>query len=154
MSATWPDLVVPTPDPLVPRLMRLAADVLEPIRLRLDRPMVILSGYRSRTLNERVGGTVTSQHTRGEAADFRTSALRNAWIAIMAMVADHRLPGAGQLIYYPAGGFIHVALPSERFRRATCCVHWPEGGVEGYTIITPTLAALNAIVPRNRDPQA
>lgn len=151
-SAAHPDLVRNPPAELVPVLRRLALEVLEPIRRDIAKPMKILSGYRNKDLNRAVGGSVTSQHVRGEAADFTTSDLRGTWITILNMVADHRLREAGQLIYYPAKGFIHTSLPSNRYPHPTMCVHWPERNAN-YTPITPTLAAFNAVVPGNLDPQ-
>jgi len=44
--------------------------VLEPVRRRFGRPVIITSGYRNEELNKRVGGVRNSQHLLGEAADF------------------------------------------------------------------------------------
>lgn len=43
---------------------------LQPIRDKLGKPMVISSGYRNSQVNKLVGGVATSQHTKGQAADF------------------------------------------------------------------------------------
>ena len=51
----------------------LANSLLEPIRERFARPVVIHSGFRSAALNVAVGGSSTSQHCRFEAADFHVS---------------------------------------------------------------------------------
>ena len=45
--------------------------VLDPLREYLGCPIVITSGYRCRDLNNDVGGSPTSQHLLGLAADFR-----------------------------------------------------------------------------------
>lgn len=50
-------------------LRSLCVTILEPLRLRLNRPVVVNSGFRSVTVNRRVGGTGRSQHCKGEAAD-------------------------------------------------------------------------------------
>lgn len=50
-------------------LRLLCVNVLEPLRARLRRPIVISSGFRSPSVNRVVGGSDRSQHTRGEAAD-------------------------------------------------------------------------------------
>ncbi len=47
----------------------LLVDVLELIRARTGRPLTIVSGYRSRADNARVGGARNSQHLYGRAAD-------------------------------------------------------------------------------------
>ena len=43
---------------------------LQPIRDKLNAPMIITSGYRSKEVNNLVGGVSNSQHTKGQAADF------------------------------------------------------------------------------------
>lgn len=50
-------------------LTALCQNVLEPLRARVKRPIVVTSGYRSISINRRIGGTNRSQHCRGEAAD-------------------------------------------------------------------------------------
>ena len=52
-------------------LRALAVDLLEPLRLRWG-PVVVSSGYRDPGRNAGANGVPTSQHLRGEAADFRT----------------------------------------------------------------------------------
>lgn len=52
----------------VARLKALCENVLEPLRRRFGR-IRITSGYRSPSVNTKVGGVATSQHTLGEAAD-------------------------------------------------------------------------------------
>ncbi len=44
--------------------------VLDDYRRRSGKPVVITSGYRSPKVNKLVGGARTSQHVKGEAADF------------------------------------------------------------------------------------
>lgn len=47
----------------------LCSSLLEPVRNRFG-PVSIHSGFRSAAVNEKIGGSKTSQHMRGEAADF------------------------------------------------------------------------------------
>lgn len=51
-------------------LAKLCTQLLEPIRNHFDAPLIVHSGYRSRQLNQAIGGSRTSQHMKGEAADF------------------------------------------------------------------------------------
>jgi hypothetical protein len=51
--------------------VKLLNGVLEPLRKRYGKPVLITSGYRSPELNDAIGGSETSQHMRGQAADFR-----------------------------------------------------------------------------------
>lgn len=50
------------------RLLLTATYLLEPVRKRWGR-IRVTSAFRSPAVNERVGGSSTSQHTKGEAAD-------------------------------------------------------------------------------------
>lgn len=43
---------------------------LESVRAVLGKPIIVTSGYRSPAVNRLVGGQPSSQHLRGEAADF------------------------------------------------------------------------------------
>ena len=47
----------------------LAEKVFEPIRLHFGVPIHISSGYRSKELNDAIGGSQTSQHSKGQAID-------------------------------------------------------------------------------------
>jgi hypothetical protein len=50
-------------------LVYLAAYVLEPLRVAMNEPIKIGSGYRCEKLNRAVGGVYNSQHLKGQAAD-------------------------------------------------------------------------------------
>lgn len=51
-------------------LTNLANNILQPIRDYYNKPLIITSGFRCDELNKRIGGSLTSQHSYGEAADF------------------------------------------------------------------------------------
>ena len=51
-------------------MMELIVNCLQPIRDKLDKPMVVSSGYRCTELNKLVGGKNNSQHLTGCACDF------------------------------------------------------------------------------------
>jgi len=59
-----------TPAPEIVENLRLLAQGLEQVRMLIGLPLEISSGYRCPELNMRVGGANTSQHTKGQAADF------------------------------------------------------------------------------------
>lgn len=50
-------------------LVYLCAYVLEPLRVAMDEPIKIGSGFRCQALNKAVGGVSSSQHLKGQAAD-------------------------------------------------------------------------------------
>ena len=58
----------PTPDATA-NLGELVDAVLDPLREKYGRPIHVSSGYRCPRLNRAVGGSATSQHVKGEAAD-------------------------------------------------------------------------------------
>lgn len=58
----------PTPEH-TENLKKLAENIFEPIRKHFNKPIFISSGYRSKELNTAIGGSLTSQHCKGEAID-------------------------------------------------------------------------------------
>ena len=54
---------------VISNLKLLCEQVLEPLRVHFNCPIIIGSGYRSPALNKAVGGVKNSQHMTGEAAD-------------------------------------------------------------------------------------
>lgn len=97
-------------------LEKLAKLVLQPIRDKLGSPITVTSGYRCKKLNNAVGGSLTSQHLTGEAADLKSSWTTNAKLfeTIREMIKNNEIK-VGQLIWErgtdrePA--WVHVSLP-------------------------------------------
>lgn len=58
----------PTPEH-IENLKALAENIFQPIRDHFKKPIRISSGYRSKGLNIKVGGSLTSQHSKGQAID-------------------------------------------------------------------------------------
>lgn len=52
----------------------LCENVFEPLRIYLNTPIKISSGFRSAQVNKMIGGASTSQHTKGEAMDLQIGA--------------------------------------------------------------------------------
>ncbi len=57
---------------IVARLTNLINYVLDPLREKWGKPIIVTSGYRCTALNNAVNGSASSQHVLGEAADIRT----------------------------------------------------------------------------------
>lgn len=110
VSATRPDLVETPGSVAAHAIELLATRVLQPLRDTVGAPLTITSGYRSRELNRAIGGSPTSQHLRGEAAD--VTCFDPTWLMI-ALMADRG--HVGQVILYPHRHFVHIALPSVRY---------------------------------------
>ena len=61
-----------TPDSKVrANLTALVANLLDPLREKWGKPIIVTSGYRCQKLNRAVGGASKSQHLYGEAADIK-----------------------------------------------------------------------------------
>jgi hypothetical protein len=67
---------IPTADHIT-NLVLLCQYVLQPVRSHFDKPVSITSGYRSPELCVLVGSKPTSQHTFGQAADFKITGVPN-----------------------------------------------------------------------------
>ena len=50
--------------------LQLLCNALEQVRALFGAPVIVSSGYRSPAVNQRIGGTLTSKHRQGLAADF------------------------------------------------------------------------------------
>jgi len=61
----------------IDNLKKLAVNILQPIRDHFNRPLIITSGYRSAELCVKIGSSVSSQHTKGQAADFEIDGIAN-----------------------------------------------------------------------------
>lgn len=87
--------------------------VLQCIRFRLGRPIVVNSGYRDKEHNRNVGGVATSQHLTGEACDFYVIGMGIPEVTrILYAEFDYCI---GQLIQY--NSFIHIALQNTKHPR-------------------------------------
>lgn len=114
-------------------LVRLAEDLLEPIRALLGVPLVVHSGYRSEAVNRRVGGCKTSAHLEGRACDFHAVGVqvRTAFNRILTSDVPY-----DKLILEQHGSswWIHVQAPrlgAEPRRRALMALVTDSGTVYG-----------------------
>jgi len=94
----------------IERMKILCVSVLEPLRTKFDKPIMINSGYRSPDLCEAIGSKSTSQHAKGEAADIEIPGVDNAELATY--IQDNL--NFDQLILEcytgdPSSGWVHVS---------------------------------------------
>lgn len=120
----------PTPEHLE-NLKALAADVFQPIREHFGKPIYVSSGYRSEALNERIGGSLTSQHSLGQALDLDADVfggLTNA--QLFAYIAEWIV--FDQLIWEFGDGtnpdWVHVSYKKEGKNRGQKLVAYKKGG--------------------------
>ncbi len=90
------------------KLLYVANYLVQPIRDEFGI-VIVNSGYRSKAVNTAVGGSLTSQHCEGEAADIRTP---NADLYRVYLWTIENLI-FGQIIYEQKGNakWIHISLP-------------------------------------------
>jgi hypothetical protein len=63
-------------EPTVSHLINLKAvanNIFQPCREHFGKPLRVTSGYRSKELNEAIGGSNNSQHSKGEALDMQST---------------------------------------------------------------------------------
>lgn len=94
----------------------LVLNVLDPLRAMIARPIIITSGYRSQRVNELVGGSKTSQHLLGKAADIHvqgyTPQQMDMVYRTIQMYYDF-----DQLIFYPSKNIIHISWNGAKNRQ-------------------------------------
>ena len=92
-------------------LIRLCQTILQPIRNKLNAPLTVTSGFRCSSLNKIVGGSLTSQHLKGAAADIIYQDNKLLWDLIVSMISNQEII-VGQLIYERNLSWIHISLPT------------------------------------------
>lgn len=99
-----------SPSPQVMKsLTNLVEKVLDPLRERWGAPIIVDSGYRCPRLNKIVGGSSSSQHLLGEAADIHTLSDRpEDNEKLFQLIANMNLP-YDQLIDEYGYNWIHVS---------------------------------------------
>ena len=103
------------PASAVKALTELVDNVLDPLREAWGGPIRVNSGFRCAELNKLVGGTPTSQHQRGEAADI-TVGSRSGNRRLLALIRQLNLP-VDQCIDEKGCRWIHVSHRKSRNRR-------------------------------------
>jgi hypothetical protein len=97
-----------TPPGFVLSNLRVLATRLERVRLVLGAPLFITSGYRCPELNRAIGGSLTSAHVGGLAADFIAPEYGSPFAVARAIEANGDEIDFDQLIY--EGKWVHVGF--------------------------------------------
>jgi zinc D-Ala-D-Ala carboxypeptidase len=124
---------------VVENLQTLAEKVLQPIRDHFARGVKVNSGYRAPEVNAAVGGSKTSDHCKGMAADIEIPGLPNAelakWIEANLEYTQVILEFYTQGI--PDSGWVHVSYdPANLKKQSLTAVRR-----EGKTVYLPGLQA-------------
>lgn len=103
------------PENLKNNVARLVDNVLDPLREAWGRPLAVSSGYRCPTLNRAVGGSATSHHMKGMAADITTgNKVDNR--RLFQLIINLKLPFT-QLIDERDFSWVHVSYDPENVKR-------------------------------------
>jgi zinc D-Ala-D-Ala carboxypeptidase len=103
----------------ISNMQLLAVKVLQPIRDHYKRGVKVNSGFRHPDVNARVGGSRTSDHTRGMAADIEIPGVANAelagWIQqnldYTQLILEFYTPGV------PDSGWVHVSYDPNNLKK-------------------------------------
>lgn len=95
----------------IENLKKLAEKVLQPVREHYQKGVKVNSGYRAPEVNAKVGGSKTSDHCKGQAADIEIPGVANAelaeWISenleFTQVILEFYTPGV------PDSGWVHVS---------------------------------------------
>lgn len=105
----------------IENLKRLAEKVLQPVRDHYAKGVKVNSGYRHPEVNAKVGGSKTSDHCKGQAADIEIPGVPNAdlakWIAENLDFTQVILEFYTQGI--PDSGWVHVSYDPENLKKQT-----------------------------------
>ena len=97
---------IPQEEYIWSNIERLAINVLQPIRNKFGR-LRITSGYRTQILNMKIGGSSTSNHCRGEAADIEPLEDGIGLIDVFKFIHD-KLEFRWLIAEYFLEGWIHI----------------------------------------------
>jgi hypothetical protein len=109
-----------TPGPVeIANLTELAGKVLQPIRNHFAKGVHVSSGFRHPDVNAKVGGSKTSDHCKGQAADIEIPGVANAelaeWIKnnleFTQLILEFYTPGI------PDSGWVHVSYDPANLKK-------------------------------------
>jgi zinc D-Ala-D-Ala carboxypeptidase len=124
----------PTPE-AIENLRALCEKVLQPLRDAMGQPMRVNSAYRGPAANTAVGGSKTSQHMSGEAADIEFDGVDNKLLA--KKIVELKLPFDQIILEFykdgdPNSGWVHVSHKRGGKQRGEVLRAVSEGGKTKY----------------------
>jgi zinc D-Ala-D-Ala carboxypeptidase len=136
----------------VEALRALCAAVLDPLRDKLGKSIVVNCAYRGPVLNKRVGGVANSQHLTGQAADIQAPGV--PVVDLFKLIVQQGLP-YDQIIYEAKNAtakWVHVSHVDGANRGEIRVAKFgPDGKPQSYPLITKE-AALAMSEPLTRGP--
>ena len=117
-----------TPTPGIVANLRLTVATLEEIRTLLGVPILVSSGYRSPALNKTVGGSKTSAHMQGLAADFTAPGFGTV-LQVARKISASKI--AYDQLIYEFGSWVHIGLSTGPPRRQNLSIFTGTGYLPG-----------------------
>ena len=115
-------------------LEALVEHVLDPVREHFGKPVIVTSGYRSTRLNKAIGGSSTSDHCSGCAADFTVVGHSNR--EVCEWIRDNL--DFKQLIYeFGESGWVHCSFKSEHNGKSVLSASRNRAGRTVYSVGLP-----------------
>jgi zinc D-Ala-D-Ala carboxypeptidase len=110
-----------TPSPVViANLLTLVCMLLQPLRDKVG-PIIASSGYRSEAVNTAIGGSKTSDHMYGQAADIESTSISNLELAHL-IVKNFKFTQVILEFYVegdPNSGWVHVSYDKNNLKCQT-----------------------------------
>ena len=104
---------------VISNLQELSNMVLQPVRNHFGKSVTVNSGYRSPEVNAAVGGSKTSDHCKGQAADIEIAGIPNAELA--EWIRDNLAFTQVILEFYtqgiPDSGWVHVSYDPANLKK-------------------------------------
>ena len=121
-------------------LRLLCEKILQPVREHYGKGVKVNSGYRHPEVNAKVGGSKTSDHCKGQAADIEIPGIPNADLAIWIMdnleytqlILEFYTPGGP-----PDSGWVHVSYDPANLKKQNLTATKKDGK----TVYLPGLVA-------------
>jgi hypothetical protein len=122
-------------DDIIKKLEILCVYVLESVREKFGKPVKVNSGYRGSALNKAIGGSESSQHCKGEAADIEIIGMDNRqlakWIMFYLDFDQLILEFYDEKEKDPNSGWVHVSYVSKDKNRKSVLTAYKD--IEGKT---------------------
>ena len=96
-------------------LKHLAVTILQPLRDKIGKPVVINSGYRSQAVNSAVGGSATSAHRFGHAVDLIVPGYAGGDVKKLALYIEKFLKDnkiAFDQLIFEYNAWVHIGIKS------------------------------------------
>ncbi len=115
-----------TPGPQELANLKRTAETLEKVRALVNKPIIVSSGYRAPAVNAAVGGSKTSVHMKGLAADINVPGMKPDDLARLIAASDIEF----DQVILEYGRWVHVGI-ADKPRRELLTIRTGTGYMKG-----------------------